>query len=65
MIEELLDKFVEDNYDMIYSKVCEIFPDIVHSDFYLEDIDAQEFVENYMMKEYESWKQKHLENYMN
>lgn len=57
MIEELLDKFVEDNYDMIYSKVCEIFPDIVHSDFYLEDIDAQEFVENYMREEYELWKE--------
>ena len=42
---------------MIYSKVCEIFPDIVHSDFYLEDIDAEEFVENYMMEEFKLWKE--------
>lgn len=64
-MEELLDKFVDENYDMIYSKVCEIFPDIVHSDFYLEDIDAQEFVENYMREEYELWKEEHLKNYTN
>ena len=56
-MEELLDKFVDENYDMIYSKVCEIFPDIVHSDFYLEDIDAQEFVENYMREEFELWRE--------
>lgn len=56
-MEDLLDKFVDENYDMIYSKVLEIFPDIVHSDFYLEDIDAQEFVENYMREEYELWKE--------
>lgn len=53
-----MDKFIDENYELIYNKVCEIFPDIIHSDFYLEDIDAQEFVENYMMEEYELWKEK-------
>ena len=43
---------------MIYCKVMELFPDIVHSDFYLEDIDVEEFVENYMREEYEEWKEK-------
>lgn len=57
-MEELIDKFVDENYDMIYCKVMEIFPDIVHSDFYLEDIDTQEFVEKYMEEDFELWKEK-------
>ena len=53
-----MDKFIDENYDMIYSKVCEVMPEIVHSDFYLEDIDTEEFVEKYMWEEYELWKEK-------
>lgn len=60
-----MEQFIEENYDLIYSKVAEIFPDIIHSDFYLEDIDAEEFVENYMKEEYELWKEEHLKNYTN
>ena len=60
-----MEQFIEENYDLIYSKVAEIFPDIIHSDYYLEDIDAQEFVENYMKEEYELWKTEHLKNYTN
>lgn len=61
----MIDEFVDENYDMIYSKVAEIFPDVIHSDFYLEDIDAAEFVEKYMREEYELWKEEHLKNYTN
>ena len=60
-----MDEFIDENYDMIYSKVAEIFPDVIHSDFYLEDIDAVEFVENYMREEFELWKEEHLKNYTN
>lgn len=60
-----MDEFIDENYDMIYSKVAEIFPDVIHSDFYLEDIDAAEFVENYMREEFELWKEEHLKNYTN
>ena len=60
-----MEQFIEENYDLIYSKVAEIFHDIIHSDFYLEDIDAEEFVENYMKEEYELWKEEHLKNYTN
>lgn len=61
----MIDEFVDENYDMIYSKVAEIFPDVIHSDFYLEDIDAAEFVEKYMREEFELWKEEHLKSYTN
>lgn len=60
-----MDQFIDENYDLIYSKIAEIFPDVIHSDFYLEDIDAQEFVETYMREEYELWKKEHLKSYTN
>lgn len=55
-----MDQFINENYELIYNKVCELFPGIIHSDFYLEDIDVIEFVENYMREEYEIWKKLHL-----
>lgn len=53
-----MDKFIDENYELIYNKINELFPDVIHSDFYLEDIDVWEFVENYMKEEYELWKEK-------
>ena len=60
-----MDKFIDENYELIYNKINELFPAVIHSDFYLEDIDVWEFVENYMKEEYELWKKEHLENYTN
>lgn len=60
-----MEEFIQKNYEKIYCKVMELFPDVVHSDFYLEDIDAEEFVENYMREELELWKKEHSKDYTN
>ena len=40
-----LDSFIDDNYELIYNKYSEVHPDLVHSDFYLEDVDRDDLDE--------------------
>ena len=49
-----LDSFIDDNYELIYNKYSDIHPDLVHSDFYLEDVDRDEldeFILEYLSEE--------------
>lgn len=52
--DEYIDRFIDDNQELIYNKYCEINPENIHSDFSLEDLDGDyvaEFVEDYLEDE--------------
>ena len=46
-----LDNFIEENYEKIYEAYCDCYPEKIHSDFELEDLDYGdlcEFVEEHL-----------------
>ena len=52
MTDKELEQFFEDNYEKIYEKYCELYPEQIHSDFILEedgDWDSIDDIMRYMM----------------
>lgn len=48
--QQRIDNFIDKNHEQIYEKFCEIYPERVHGDFILENLDYAdlcEFVEEY------------------
>ena len=45
-----MEKIIEENYDIIFQRYCEIYPEKINSDFCLEDNyeELEEFIKNYM-----------------
>lgn len=53
----LIDEFIESNSELIYQKYCEIFPELIHSDFTIENIqDIEDFINTFMEREIEKFK---------
>lgn len=49
-----LDCFIQDKHDLIFDKYSEVHPDLVHSDFYLDDVergDLEDFIIEYLSEE--------------
>lgn len=52
--DEYIDRFIDDNQELIYNTYCEVNPENIDSDFSLEDLDGDyvaEFVEDYLEAE--------------
>lgn len=48
-----MDTFIDNNYELIYNKYCEVYPERIHSDWTLEDAqDLEEFILTYLEEEY-------------
>ena len=54
--EKMLERFIEQENELIYSKYCESYPERIHSDFEFEDIDdVHEYVRECMYDDFQVW----------
>lgn len=53
--EKYIYDFIDDEYEAIYNKYCDLYPEDVTSDFTIEDIDICDFVISNMEKEFDEY----------